>query len=54
MIPMRPVQEGDVSVVSCLEGNASWTSVLYIRKHLVDVQKNLNNFLQHERMSHVR
>ena len=30
MVPMRPVQEGDVSVVSRLEGNASWTSVLYI------------------------
>ena len=25
-----PVQEGGVSVVSRLEGNASWTSVLYI------------------------
>jgi hypothetical protein len=51
MAPMRPVREGDVSLVSRRESDASWTSVLYMRKHLVDVQNNLDEFLQHEKMS---
>ena len=50
-VPMRAVQKGEVSLVSRREGDIIWTSVLYIREHLVDVQTNLDDFLQHERMN---
>ena len=44
------LQEGDVSTVVRREGGARWTSVLYIRAHLVAVQKELDNFIQSQQL----
>ena len=47
--PNRPVNENDVSLVSRREGGTTWISVLYIRKHLVEVQKKLDDFIAERR-----
>ena len=45
-LPRNAAEEGSVSVVLRREGTTSWTSVLFIREHLVHVQKLLDEFLQ--------
>lgn len=42
----RKVKRGDVALVSRQEGEILWTSVLYIRKHLISVQQKLDDFFQ--------
>ena len=47
--PNAPVKEGSVSLVFRREPDSVWTSVLYIRKHLVCVQRLLDEFIQSDR-----
>ena len=47
--PNRAVKGKDVSLVSRREGSRTWNSVLYIREHLVHVQKKLDAFIKSER-----
>ena len=42
----RTAEKGDVSLVFRREAEVSTTRVLYIREHLVDVQKELDDFME--------
>lgn len=44
----RQCAKGDVASVFRQEGDSAWTSVLYIREHLVDVQRRLDEFVSDE------
>lgn len=44
-----PLVEGSVSLVFRREPDSAWTSVLYVRKHLVGVQTLLDEFMQSDR-----
>lgn len=43
----RPVQEKDVCLVRRREDPVEWNAIVYIRKHLIDVQKQLDDFMNH-------
>jgi hypothetical protein len=49
--PDKLFEEGDVSAVTRREGSTTWTSVLYIRGHLVAVLKELDDFMESERLN---